>query len=403
VHLILTPDFWILTSTFAGHRALPAARFRSLWMAGWLLAAAALAGAAEPAAPVGGMPGILRDVRRMVFIGDSITQAGEYVTDLDCWLLSRGVRIEVLNLGLASETATNLTPEENQGHLRANGFGRPALSERLDRVLAATKPDLLVACYGMNDGASLPSDDAGLARFAEALTRLRAAALKAGCRRVVICTPPVADSGDSSRPGAHDENLTRMSAWVMAQAGAWDVVDIHGPMRRELDARRARQPGFRFSGDGVHPGREGHWLMAREILTQGFGADLGTAGCAEDFFPAHGAEIRRLAQERLNLLASAWLTRTGHTRPGVPGGPRAAPGPTVEATTLKAAEIAEKIRTLQAGAAKAEPGVVGEQYSGFRSQESECQRSMSIPGFVPFCAKRTCSVGSVSRWREEGV
>ena len=109
---------------------------------------------------------VLPGVHRIVFLGDSITQGGDYVTDVECWLLAHGLQVEVLNLGLGSETASDLTPEENGGHLKKHGFGRPFVSERLERALAATKPDLLFACYGMNDGGSLPPDTSGTKRFA---------------------------------------------------------------------------------------------------------------------------------------------------------------------------------------------------------------------------------------------
>ncbi len=301
------------------------------------------------------VPAPLRKVHRIVFLGDSITQAGDYVTDVECWLLSKGISIEVLNLGLGSETATDLTDAENEGHLKAHRFGRPFISERLDRVLAATKPDMVIACYGMNDGSVLPADETGLKRFSDSVTRLREAAMKAGARRVVICTPPVYDSGDKTKPGVHDENLSRYSAWIMAQkAKRWDVVDIHGPMRKELDAGREANPGFRFAGDRVHPGREGHWLMAREILTQFLGAKLEGVSSAEQFFASNGNEIRRLVGERRSLLSSAWLTTTKHKRPGVPGGPGVAPGPSIEGANAKAAVISEKIAAIRGGSSPAD-------------------------------------------------
>lgn len=301
------------------------------------------------------VPAPLRKVHRIVFLGDSITQGGDYVTDVECWLLSQGISLSVLNLGLGSETATDLTDAENEGHLKAHHFGRPFISERLDRVLAATKPDMVIACYGMNDGASLPADETGLKRFSDSVTRLREAAMKAGARRVVICTPPVYDSGDKTKPGVHDENLSRYSAWIMAQkAKHWDVVDIHGPMRKELDAGREANPGFRFAGDRVHPGREGHWLMAREILTQFLGAKLDGITSAEQLFASNGSEIRRLLGERRSLLSSAWLTKTKHKRPGVPGGPGAAPGPSIEEANAKAAVISEKIAAIRGSSTPAD-------------------------------------------------
>ncbi|HEV7925473.1 MAG TPA: SGNH/GDSL hydrolase family protein [Verrucomicrobiae bacterium] len=307
------------------------------------------AGAAEDAAGSARTAEMLRGVHRIVFIGDSITQAGDYVVDCECWLLTHGFQVEVLDLGLASETVSDLTVEENAPHLKAYGFGRPFLSERLDRVLAASKPDLLFACYGMNDGGSLPADATGTKRFAEAITNLREAASKAGVKRVVICTPPVFDDKGDAHQRFHDENLARYTAWLLSKrAKGWDVVDIHTPMRRALDEGRAKNPDFKFAGDGVHPGREGHWVMAHEILTQFFGAKLDGATCSEDFFPAHGSEIRELVHERSVLLFDAWMTQIGHKRPGVAGGPGVKPGPSITEANVKAAEIGQQIQLQMA-------------------------------------------------------
>ena len=295
------------------------------------------------------IPASLHNVHRLVFLGDSITQAGDCVTDFDCWLVSRSIGIEVLNLGLASETASDLTESENAGHKTSAGFGRPFLSERLDRVLAMTTPDLLIACYGMNDGGDLPADESGTQRFAAAITHLRDAALKAGVRRVVLCTPPTHDAKGNAAQKTHDENLTRYSEWLLSKrAEGWDVVDIHGPMRKALDEGHKKDPNFALAGDGVHPGREGHWLMAASILTQFLGANLEGVSSAEQLFTTDGKEIRDRVQQRMTVLFEAWMTKIGHTRPGVPGGPGATPGPTIQDANSKAAEITQQIADMRA-------------------------------------------------------
>ena len=124
------------------------------------------------------------------------------------------------------------------------------------------------------------------------------------------------------------------------------MVDIHTPMRKALDEVRVAQPDFVFAKDGVHPGREGHWLMARQILEQAFGASLGAASSAEQLFPEQGTEIRRLVQERSRTLYAAWMTQIGHQRPGVPGGPGAKPGLPLPEADAKAGELAAKIHAL---------------------------------------------------------
>jgi len=289
----------------------------------------------------------LNGVKRIVFLGDSITQGGDYVTDFECWLAANHLKPEVINLGLGSETASDLTDEENAGHLKSYHFGRPFVSERLDRALAATTPDLLFVCYGMNDGSSLPSNDEGTKRFAEAITHLRDAALKSGVKRVVLCTPPVRDDKGDAALKFHDENLTRYTEWLLTKrADGWDVVDFHGPMRKALDGGRTKDPAFSLSKDGVHPGREGHWIMTCELLTQFLGAKLDGAASAEALFPAQGAEIRKLVDQRMHVLFNAWMSKIGHKRPGVPGAPGAKPGLSIDQATESAAAISTQIEAL---------------------------------------------------------
>jgi lysophospholipase L1-like esterase len=288
-------------------------------------------------------------IRRIVFLGDSITQSGDYVTDVECWLIAQGHRLEVLNIGLSSETATPLTTEENAGHLKGYGFPRPCVGDRLDRSLAATKPDLVLVCYGMNDGSSLPEGGEGLRRYAEAITHLRDTALRAGAKRVVLCTPPVHDPLNQIAPDKdpHERNLVTYRDWLLSKrADGWDVVDIHGPMRRDLDAARKTNSAFRFQPDGIHPDRAGHWVMAREILTQFFGADLGGISSSPQFFGKNGVQIRELVNHRRGILFSSLMTQIGHTRPQVVGGPGVPPGPSPETAQAQSSEIAKSIEAL---------------------------------------------------------
>src|SRR3982751_2575490 len=87
----------------------------------------------------------LRDGQRILFLGDSITNAGMYVEYLDAYLATRfpDQRFELINLGLPSETVSGLSEPDHP-------YPRPDVHERLDRALAKTRPDVVVACYGMN-------------------------------------------------------------------------------------------------------------------------------------------------------------------------------------------------------------------------------------------------------------
>src|SRR5690349_15538230 len=102
-------------------------------------------------------------VMRAIFLGDSITHSGLYVSLVEAYFVSRypNRAIEFINVGLPSETVSGLSEEGHAG----GQFPRPDLHERLERVLTAIKPDLVFACYGMNDGIYMPLDEERFRKF----------------------------------------------------------------------------------------------------------------------------------------------------------------------------------------------------------------------------------------------
>jgi lysophospholipase L1-like esterase len=290
-------------------------RGRWLSLVALLVALTTCAFAAAPA--VADVP---PNIRRIVFLGDSITYGGGYVNAFAAYFATRHPQrpLEIINVGLSSETVSGLSED---GHAQGK-FPRPDLHERLARVLAATKPDLVIACYGMNDGIYLPLEAERFRRYQDGLQRLRAAVAAIGAR-IVHVTPAPYDDVRGGKTG-YGAVLEHYAAWIMAQrtAANWEVIDVNGPLRRVLSARQKQEPGFFLSRDGVHPGDYGHWLMAREILRH-FGArDLEGVESAAAMVAGHpqGAKLLELVTQRQVLLRDAWLTATGHQRPGVRAG-----------------------------------------------------------------------------------
>ena len=124
----------------------------------------------------------------MVFLGDSITYAGQYIDFLEAYLRIKNpqLRCEFLDLGLPSETVSGLSEPGMRGAIPAS-----RLRERLDRVLDQTRPGLVVACYGMNDGIYYPFSEERFAKFQEGMKtcgRARPAEAPESCM-----TPPVFD------------------------------------------------------------------------------------------------------------------------------------------------------------------------------------------------------------------
>jgi len=133
---------------------------------------------------------IKEEVKRIVFLGNSITYAGQYITYIDAYLSIRYPQknYEIINLGLPSETVSGLS-EPNH----ANGeFPRPNLHDRLERLLAQTKPDLVIACYGMNDGIYMPLEEGRFEKFKDGISRLQKEVVKQGAE-IIHITPPIYD------------------------------------------------------------------------------------------------------------------------------------------------------------------------------------------------------------------
>lgn len=309
--------------------------------------------------------------KRLLFLGDSITYGGTYVQIVEAALLADhpDTAWEVLNLGLASETVSGLSEE---GH--ANGqFPRPDLHERLDRVLAAVKPELVIACYGMNDGIYHPLDEARTRAYREGMVKLRAKVAAAGAE-ILHLTPPVFDprpiaervlpAGLDAYPkpyAGYDEVLAAYARWLLDQRSqGWRVLDVHGAMTAALAGRRSADPGFSYAKDGIHPNTEGHLVMARPLLAE-WGLKVDDAG-----LPAHpnGAAIFEQVKQKQLLLRDAWLTATGHKRPGVKAGL-----PLAEAQA-KAAVLDAEARRLARGQAGGFPGKVSD-WNGYARHDFE--------------------------------
>jgi lysophospholipase L1-like esterase len=291
----------------------------------------------------------LPGVHRIVVLGDSITHAGYYVDQFEAFLATRWPdrEIEVINLGLPSETVSGLSEPGHAG----GKFPRPNLHERLDRVLAKSKPDLVIACYGMNDGIYEPLSEANFAKYREGIEKLRAKVMATGAK-IIHLTPPVFDSepiksktDTTGKPGkmytGYDEVLTKYSEWLLSKrADGWRVIDLHGIMRKILDARRAAEPGFTFAKDGVHPTEAAHWIFSMELVGELSGDDR---PAAMEFMnklhdPATPTELIKMIHQRGRILSDAWLTDIGHSRPGM------TKGLPLEEAQPKAKELSDAIR-----------------------------------------------------------
>jgi hypothetical protein len=259
---------------------------------------------------------LVRAAQRIAVLGDSITQDGRWVAELAAWMEEQGLTADVINVGLSSETVSGLSEEGHAG----GKFPRPNLFDRLDGVLRVTKPDLVLAMYGMNCGIYQPLDEGRFAKFKAGIERLHAAVERTGAK-IIHLTPPVYDKRPG-KPGPageadYDAVLTAYSEWLLSKrADGWAVIDVHGPMKAALAEGRKQDPAFTFVPDCIHPDDAGHWAICRAVL-----AGLGAETAATD--PNLETKLATFLPEvttRMKLLRDAYREAAGHARPGAPKG-----------------------------------------------------------------------------------
>lgn len=283
--------------------------------------------------------------QRIVFLGDSITYSGEYVEFFEAYARGQypALELDIINLGLPSETVSGLSEPGHAG----GQFPRPDLHERLDRALAKVKPDLIFACYGMNDGIYYPFAEERFAQFREGILKLREKAAAAGAT-VAHITPPVFDpvplKGRTLPAGleeykqpfdGYNQVLDKYSEWLVSQqTNGWMVIDIHSLMNVELEGRRDSDALFTYARDGVHPGHEGHWLIAEALIDRVLGR-VTSLDVVES-----RPEVLALVRQRLRARKDAWLTDVGHQRPGMNK------GKPIDEAELEADQHAVKLASL---------------------------------------------------------
>lgn len=258
----------------------------------------------------------------MVFLGDSITENGTYIRDLEAFFLKYmpEYRLEWINLGVSGETAAGTSEADHP-------YPRPCVHERLERALAEARPDWLFIAYGMNDGIYHPLTEERFSAYQEGMRKAVEQSRAAGTR-VILMTPTPFDVqsaiGESRPEGmdnysfdlpyeGYDLVLTQYGEWLQTygRTEGLTVVDVHQPLNEFIRSKREQDASYRY-GDGVHPEEDGHWVIARTILSKVFHLELERVPT----WAEQGAgKFIRLMNERRLALNAAWREHVGHTNP----------------------------------------------------------------------------------------
>lgn len=256
----------------------------------------------------------------MLWLGDSITQAGGYVTFSEYYLEKQfpAERFDIVSIGRASETLSGLSEKTHPGP-------RPWLFERLSRAIELTAPRVVVACYGMNDGIYHPASKQRLQAFQNGVRRLLLECDHIGAKVILLTPPPFDRVGaktllPTTAPDfsyrepfeAYDSVLGEFARWeTTLPATEARVIDLHGPIDAYLQQRRQTEPKFTFVHDGIHPNDLGHLLMAHLVL-RGLGVTVPSDDHLEQELKTIQADpLYALIKQQRETRSTTWLAFVG--------------------------------------------------------------------------------------------
>jgi acyl-CoA thioesterase-1 len=195
--------------------------------------ATSLAAAESKEAP---MPDILKDVHRILFYGDSLTDGSSYpdyvVNTLD--RLYPDARFELVNAAGCGDNAANLR-------------------KRLAADVLVHQPGLVIICIGTNDNSQNRKKEDYQADMEALVTALK----EAGSRVMLVRPSPF---GDAAQEAQFQDFLAVIDA--VGKAHGLPVADAHGLFLAWM--KEGKEP---LGGDGIHHGKDGFECMARAVLT----------------------------------------------------------------------------------------------------------------------------------------
>jgi len=269
-----------------------------------LLAAAALPAAAQefPATPG---PLRLAEGDTLVFLGDSITHQCLYTQYVEDFLYTRfpRLRLHLHNAGVGGDTA------------------RDAL-ERFDEDVAAFHPAAVLLLLGMNDGRYTAPDPKIFATYKKDMGRILDESAALGSRPI-----PLAPTWFDQRTALRGKNwippdraaivhynatLAAFGAWLRDEAEARGLLfaDLAAPLAQATRKARRDDPVFTMIPDAVHPGPDGHLVMALALL-EGLGFE-GELSALEIFreggrwrVEARGGTLSKVSGDRIRFVFQA--------------------------------------------------------------------------------------------------
>lgn len=200
---------------------------------------------------------------RVVFVGNSITEAGAYVSYIYLYYMTHfpAKKMVIMNGGIGGDKASDIY-------------------RRLEYDVLAKKPGVLVLTFGMNDTGYFEfnnSDAAKTARERIAASRRSYGQIEhrllqlPAIQKVLMSSSPydeTAKFNNSIFPGKHKAMLEIVKFQEeAARKNNWAFTDLFRPMTAINEQLQQKDSTFTMIGsDRIHPGNAGHLVMASLFL-----------------------------------------------------------------------------------------------------------------------------------------
>ncbi|MBC7809356.1 MAG: SGNH/GDSL hydrolase family protein, partial [Akkermansiaceae bacterium] len=206
-------------------------------------------------------PFAIKNGDRVVFYGDSITDARMYSLLAEEYIVTRFPHMNVSFV------------HSGWGGDRVGGGGGGPIDLRLDRDVSVYKPTVVTIMLGMNDGSYRAYDENIFQTYSTGFRHIADKLKKdnPGVRLTFIQPSPF---DDVTRPatfdGGYNAVLVRYGTFLqeMAKNTGASVADLNTPVVNMLTKANAANPteAAKIIPDRVHPGWGGHLIMAQSLL-----------------------------------------------------------------------------------------------------------------------------------------
>lgn len=232
-----------------------------------LLVGLALALAAV-ASPLMAAEAKLKDGDYVAVIGDSITEQRLYSIFIEDYLLmcQPAMKLQATQFGWGGETA-------------------PGFARRMANDMLRFQPSVATTCFGMNDGGYSPMDPGKAQRYRDGQKSIVDQLKKGGVRLIVVGSSSCVDADtfqkNPEKAAMYNKTLAeaRDIARDVAKEDGVVFANVFDPMVDVMTKAKAKY-GKNYhvgGGDGVHPDRNGHLVMAYAFLkAMGCDGKIGT-------------------------------------------------------------------------------------------------------------------------------